>query len=192
MQCVPGTHKVDRTLRCKINFWWQKFCLGPLIQKRRGPWDSSWKFLLKTLCTEHSLGCSVCYSKEIWIVRAFWLVNKSVFISLWTTKMSNVVGNLQVVRMYSFMKEIKVYIRASYIVFLFAKTQNNNFIKEIKHFLCAFVARRNSWQSLWEFSSRWKPQLRLGFFLICSQNLPTVHLDFHQTMNARRTCFWFK
>ena len=49
MQCVPGTHKIDRTLRCKINFWWQKFCLGPLIQKRRSPWDSSWNFLLKTL-----------------------------------------------------------------------------------------------------------------------------------------------
>ena len=49
MQCVPGTHKIDRTLRCKINFWWQKFCLGLLIQKWRGPWDSSWKFPLKTL-----------------------------------------------------------------------------------------------------------------------------------------------
>ena len=42
---------------------------------------------------------------------------------------------LQVVRIYSFMKEIKVYIRASYIVFLFVKTENNNFIKEIKHVL---------------------------------------------------------
>ena len=36
-------------------------------------------------------------------------------------------------RIYSFMKEIKLYIRASYIVFFFVKTENNNFIKEIKH-----------------------------------------------------------
>ena len=41
---------------------------------------------------------------------------------------SNMIGCLQVVRIYSFMKEIKVNIRASYIVFLFVKTENNNFI----------------------------------------------------------------
>ena len=40
------------------------------------------------------------------------------------------VGCLQVVRIYS-----SVYIRASYIVFLNVKTENNNFIKEIKHVL---------------------------------------------------------
>ena len=45
---------------------------------------------------------------------------------------SNVVGCLQVVRIYSFMKELK-YTRASYIVFLFVKTENINFIKEIKY-----------------------------------------------------------
>ena len=38
---------------------------------------------------------------------------------------------LHVVRIYSFMKEIKVNIRASYIVCLFGK-ENNNFIIEIK------------------------------------------------------------
>ena len=37
---------------------------------------------------------------------------------------SNMVGYLQVVRIYSFMKEIKVNIRASYIVFFFDKTEN--------------------------------------------------------------------
>ena len=42
------------------------------------------------------------------------------------------VGYLQFVRIYSFMKEIKVQIRASYIVFLLANTENN-FIKEITH-----------------------------------------------------------
>ena len=52
---------------------------------------------------------------------------------------STMVGCLQVVRIYSFMKEIKVYIRASYVVFVFVKTENN-FIKEIKHVLRAFIA----------------------------------------------------
>ena len=52
---------------------------------------------------------------------------------------SNIAGCLQVLRIYSFMKEITVYIRASYIVFLFVKTKNN-FIKEIKHVLRAFMA----------------------------------------------------
>ena len=37
---------------------------------------------------------------------------------------SNTAGCFQVVRIYSFMKEIKVNIRASYIVFFFDKTEN--------------------------------------------------------------------
>ena len=53
---------------------------------------------------------------------------------------SNMVGCLQVVRIYSLMKEIKVYIRASYIISLFVKIKNNNFIKEIEHGLCTFIA----------------------------------------------------
>ena len=51
-------------------------------------------------------------------------------------------GYLQVVKIYSFMKEIKVSLRASYIIFLFVKTKNN-FIKEVKHVLRAFIA---SWK----------------------------------------------
>ena len=39
----------------------------------------------------------------------------------------DIVGCLQVVRIYCFLKEIKVYIRASYIVFLFVTAKNNNF-----------------------------------------------------------------
>ena len=46
-------------------------------------------------------------------------------------------------------------------------------------------------QCLGEFLSRWKPQLHLGFSLICSQILPNVHLGFHQAMKAQRTCFIF-
>ena len=67
---------------------------------------------------------------------------------------SNVVSCLQVVKIYSFMKEIKVYIRALHIVFLFFKKKNNNFIKEIKHVVRASIAWWKPWQSLWEFSSR--------------------------------------
>ena len=52
------------------------------------------------------------------------------------------VGCLQVVRIYYFMKEIEIYICFSYIVFLFVKTENNNSIKEIKHVLQAMKARR--------------------------------------------------
>ena len=46
------------------------------------------------------------------------------------------------------------------------KTENNNFIKEIKHVLRVFIAWWKTRQSLWEFSSRWNPRLRLGFSLI--------------------------
>ena len=42
---------------------------------------------------------------------------------------------------------------ASCIVFLFVKTENNNFIKEIKHVIRAFIPLWKPWQSLWEFSS---------------------------------------
>ena len=46
---------------------------------------------------------------------------------------------LQIVKFYSYVKLVTLYIRASYIVFLFVKSKNINFIKEIKHFLCAFI-----------------------------------------------------
>ena len=49
-------------------------------------------------------------------------------------------GCLQDARIYSFMKKVKVFIHASYIVFLFVKTENNNVIKEIKHNFLAFIA----------------------------------------------------
>ena len=50
-------------------------------------------------------------ARLIWIVRAFWLVNKCVFIALWSTKMTWAISStsLQVVRTYSFVKEIKLY-----------------------------------------------------------------------------------
>ena len=53
---------------------------------------------------------------------------------------SNVIDCLQVVRIYSFMKAIDLYLPASCIIFLFVKSSNNNYIKEIKHVLCVFIA----------------------------------------------------
>ena len=44
---------------------------------------------------------------------------------------SNMVACIQVVRIYSFVMQIKLCIRASYIVFLFVKTENNNFINSM-------------------------------------------------------------
>ena len=55
---------------------------------------------------------------------------------------------MQVVRIYSFIKEIELYIRASYTVFLFVKLENDNFIKEIKHVLRAFIDWRKPRRTL--------------------------------------------
>ena len=43
------------------------------------------------------------------------------------------IGCNQGVRIYSFMKEIKLYIRALCIVFYFLKSDNNKFTKEIEY-----------------------------------------------------------
>ena len=56
----------------------------------------------------------------------------------------DMVGCLQVVRIYNFMKENKFYICASYIVFLFVKKENNDLIKEIKR-IPAFIAWLKPW-----------------------------------------------
>ena len=87
----------------------------------------------------------------------------------------------QVVIIYSFTKEIKLNIRASYIVFLLVKSKTNNFIKKIKHVLRAFI-------TLAKFVRILK-QVHLGFSLICSRILPNIRLGFHKAMKARTTCF---
>ena len=92
---------------------------------------------------------------------------------------SDLIGCLQVVRIYSFTKEIKFYTRASYIVFLFVKSENN-FIKQIKYVLRDFIAWWKSRQSLWEFSNSPKRFPRFspgyegtekGYFFSQSQSL---------------------
>ena len=126
----------------------------------------------------HNLATPIISSyKIIWIARAFWLVYKCVFITLWSTKIAWAMW-------FDCLRVVRISVPASYIVFLFVNNENNDFIKEIKDVLRASIACWKPWQSLWEFSSKWKPstasrlnsqhtQLRLGFSLICSRILPT-------------------
>ena len=67
--------------------------------------------------------------KIIWIVNAFWFVYKCVFIETRKRRaqydwLSPSCENLQ------FYEKMKLFIRTSYVVFLFIKMENNNFIKE--------------------------------------------------------------
>ena len=82
-------------------------------------------------------------------------------------------------------------VRASYnfIVFLFVKAENNNFIKEIKHVVCASIACWKPRQSLWKCSSRWKPSTASPVFTDLLSNSPKRSPRFHQAMKARKTCY---
>ena len=51
-------------------------------------------------------------------------------------------------------------VRASYIIFLFIKTENNNFINEIKHVVRASIA---CWKSRQTNSPKHSPQFSPGF-----------------------------
>ena len=125
-------------------------------------------------------------SAIIWIVHAFWLVYKCIFIDSvmkHENNLSIMVGCLQVVSVYSFMKEIKAYKHALIIVFLFLKMKNN-FIKEIKHVLHASTAWWKPRQNWWKFLSRWKPRLHFRFSLICPWIPPNARYGFYQAMKV--------
>ena len=80
-------------------------------------------------------------------MHVFWVVNMCVFIALWSTKMTSAIW-LAVSKLLEFTvswKKLKY--TYAYIVFLFVTTKNNNFLKEIRHVLRAFIA--------W-----WKPRQR--------------------------------
>ena len=63
----------------------------------------------------------------------------------------------QIMRLYSFMKEIKVYIYILCISsFSLSRQKKICFLKEIKHVLHAIIARWKPWQILWEFLSSFK------------------------------------
>ena len=84
-----------------------------------------------------------------------------------------------------------MYILATYIVFLFVKSENIIFIKEAKH-VRAFITWWKPFQSLWKFSSRWKLSTASRVFTrICSRILPNIRLGFHRIMIARKTRFNF-
>ena len=80
---------------------------------------------------------------------------------------------------------------ASYIVFLFVNNENNNFIKEIKHVVCAFIASWNPRQSLWEFSSRWKPLTASWVFTDLLLNSPKRSPQFSPVYEGMQNMFYF-
>ena len=53
----------------------------------------------------------------------------------------------------------------SYIVFFFVNNENNILVKEIKHVFRAIIAWWKPRQSLWKFSSSWKPSTASRVFI---------------------------
>ena len=111
-----------------------------------------WFDIFKKVFHKFSKYMSILIYKLIWIVLAFWLVNKCSFIALWSMKMpwaiwlapsclwSDLIGS-KLLEFTVIMKEIKLYIRASYNVFFFVSSESNYFIKKIKYIFRAFMAR---------------------------------------------------
>ena len=85
-------------------------------------------------------------------------------------------------------RNVTFYIRASYILFLFAKSEleNNNFIKEIKQVLSAFIAR------LAKISAKFVrilEQVKLIFDCVSGFSSNSPKRSFHQAMKARKLFF---
>ena len=77
---------------------------------------------------------------------------------------SNMVSCLQVVRLiYSFMKVFKLHIRATYIVFLFVKTENNTFIKICKNSRAGENSRLRIFTDLLSKSPKRSPRFPPGY-----------------------------
>ena len=101
---------------------------------------------------------------------------------------THIIGSLQVVKTYSFMKEIELYLRALCVVFLSVKLENN-FKKEIKHFPCLHSLVKTSAKFV-RFLDQVKTfECVLDFtdlFLNSPKHLPRLSPG---AMKARRTCF---
>ena len=105
---------------------------------------------------------------------------------------SDMISSLQFIRVYSFMKEIKLYIPhiSSFyllrrkIVILLKKLYKLSTFR--KHLNKTNVFSVPSWpgENL--------GKLHLGFSLICSRILPSVRLSFHRAMKARRKALFLK
>ena len=86
---------------------------------------------------------------------------------------SDMASCLQVLRIYS-----------TLFVYLSFKTENYDFIKEIKYVVRASIACWNLgkvWVNSWAGENT---RMHLGFSLISSRILPNVRLGFHQAMKA--------
>ena len=55
---------------------------------------------------------------------------------------SDIIGWFQIVRIYSFTKEINIYKHALCVIILVVKLENNYSLTEIKHVFCIFIALR--------------------------------------------------
>ena len=120
----------------------------------------------------------------IWIVRVFWLVYKCVFIALWSTKMTWAIW-LAVSELWEFT------LFTSYIIFLFVNTENNSFIKEIKHVVHVFITCWKPRKSLWEFSKRWKPSTASWVFTDLLSNSPKCTPRFSPGYESTQNVFYF-
>ena len=138
------------------------------------------KIVYFIIMTGMKLNSSIVNYKIIWIVRVFLMANKCVFI-----------GCLHVARIYNFMEEIKLYKRASFIVVLFVKLETNNFIKEIKHVLRAFIAWWKPHVSLWEFSSKWKSLTVFWVFTSLLSNSRKRSHRFSPSYEGTENMFYF-
>ena len=122
------------------------------------------------------------FYKIVWIVRAFWLVYKCVFIALWSTKMAWAMW-------FDCLRVVRIYSKRFVHVFLFVNNENNNFIKEIKHVVRSSIACWKPRQSLWEFSSRWKPSTASRVFTDLFSNSPKRSPRFLPHFEGTETCF---
>ena len=122
--------------------------------------------------------------KMIRIVRAFWMIYKCVFIALWSTKMTWAMW-------LTFSELWEFTVHASCIVCLLVKTENNDFIKELNDVVLASIACWKRWQSLWEFSSRWKPSIASWVFTDLLSNSPKRLHWFSPSYEGMENMFYF-
>ena len=126
----------------------------------------------------------IFFYKIIWIVHAFLIGQQVCFHS--TMKHENDVSN---VVWLSPLWEFTV--STSYIVFLFVITENNNFIKEIKHVVHSYIACWKPQQSLWGFSSRWKLLTSFQVFPDLLANSPKCSPRFSPGYEGTENMFYF-